>query len=163
MSLGKVGLAVAPSDPNRVYAIVDAKAGGLYRSDDAGATWKLADKDVRLWGRGWYFGHVAVDPKNPDLVYVSDTAFYRSTDGGTSFTAIKGSPDGDDFQGIWIDPSDGSRHDHRQRPRRNASASTLRRRGARGSTSRRDSSTTCAPTTRFRTICSARSRTAAPR
>jgi photosystem II stability/assembly factor-like uncharacterized protein len=108
-SLGKIGLAVAPSDPNRVYAIVDAKAGGLYRSDDAGATWKLADKDVRLWGRGWYFCHVAVDPKNPDLVYVSDTAFYRSTDGGTSFTAIKGSPDGDDFQGIWIDPSDGSR------------------------------------------------------
>jgi photosystem II stability/assembly factor-like uncharacterized protein len=107
--LGKIGLAVAPSDPNRVYAIVDAKAGGLYRSDDAGATWKLVDKDPRLWGRGWYFCHVAVDPKNPDLVYVSDTSFYRSTDGGASFTAIKGSPDGDDFQGIWIDPSEGSR------------------------------------------------------
>lgn len=106
--LGKIGIAVAPSDPNRVYAIVDAKAGGLYRSDDAGATWKLVDKDTRLWGRGWYFCHVAVDPKNADLVYVSDTAFYRSTNGGTSFTAIKGSPDGDDFQGIWIDPSDPS-------------------------------------------------------
>ena len=107
--LGKIGLAVAPSDPNRVYAIVDAKAGGLYRSDDAGATWKLANKDVRLWGRGWYFCHVAVDPKNPELVYVADTAFYRSSDGGASFTAIKGSPDGDDFQQIWIDPADGSR------------------------------------------------------
>ena len=107
--LGKIGLAVAPSDPNRVYAIVDAKAGGLYRSDDAGATWKLVDKDQRLWGRGWYFCHVAVDPKNADLVYVADTGFYRSTDGGSSFTAIKGSPDGDDFQQIWIDPSDGSR------------------------------------------------------
>ncbi|HZW54255.1 MAG TPA: hypothetical protein VFF00_09480 [Candidatus Elarobacter sp.] len=108
-SLGKIGLAVAPSDPNRVYAIVDAKAGGLYRSDDAGATWKLADKDTRLWVRGWYFCHVAVDPKNRDLVYVADTAFYRSTDGGASFTAIKGSPDGDDFHGIWVDPADGSR------------------------------------------------------
>jgi photosystem II stability/assembly factor-like uncharacterized protein len=107
--LGKIGLAVAPSDPNRVYAIVDAKAGGLYRSDDAGATWKLANKDTRLWGRGWYFCHVAVDPKTPDLVYVADTAFYRSSDGGASFTAIKGSPDGDDFQQIWIDPTDGSR------------------------------------------------------
>jgi photosystem II stability/assembly factor-like uncharacterized protein len=108
-SLGKIGLAVAPSEPNRVYAIIDADAGGLYRSDDAGASWKLADKDVRLWQRGWYFCHVAVDPKNPDLVYVADTALYRSTDGGTSFTAIKGSPDGDDFQGIWIDATDGSR------------------------------------------------------
>jgi photosystem II stability/assembly factor-like uncharacterized protein len=108
-SLGKIGLAVAPSDPNRVYAILDAKAGGLYRSDDAGATWKLADGDKRLWGRGWYFCHVAVDPRNPDLVYVANTALYRSTDGGASFTAIKGSPDGDDFQQLWIDPSDGSR------------------------------------------------------
>ena len=92
-----------------MYAIVDAKAGGLYRSDDAGATWELANKDVRLWGRGWYFCHVAVDPKNPDLVYVADTSFYRSTDGGASFTAIKGSPDGDDFQQIWVDPADGAR------------------------------------------------------
>jgi photosystem II stability/assembly factor-like uncharacterized protein len=107
--LGKIGLAVAASDPNRVYAIVDAKAGGLYRSDDAGATWKLANKDVRLWGRGWYFCHVAVDPRDPDLVYVADTAFYRSYDGGASFTAIKGSPDGDDFQQIWIGPIDGTR------------------------------------------------------
>jgi hypothetical protein len=109
VALGKIGVAVAPSDPKRVYAIVDAKAGGLYRSDDGGSTWKLADKDVRLWQRGWYFCHVAVDPKNPDVVYVADTALYRSTDGGASFTAIKGSPDGDDFQQLWIDPTEGSR------------------------------------------------------
>ncbi len=107
--LGKVGLAVAPSDPNRVYAIVDAKAGGLYRSDDAGATWMLLDRDTRLWQRGWYFCHVAVDPKNAGFVYVSDTSFYRSTNGGASFTAIKGSPDGDDFHALWIDPADGDR------------------------------------------------------
>ena len=107
--VGKIGLAVAPSAPNRVYAIVDAKAGGLYRSDDGGASWKLADADARLWQRGWYFCHVTVDPQNPDLVYVSNTAFYRSTDGGASFTAIKGSPDGDDFQGLWIDPTEPAR------------------------------------------------------
>jgi photosystem II stability/assembly factor-like uncharacterized protein len=105
--VGKIGLAVAPSDPNRVYAIVDARDGGLYRSDDGGVTWRLDDKDGRLWARGWYFGHVAVDPKDEDRVYVSDTGFYRSTDGGAHFTAIKGSPDGDDFHGIWIDPQDG--------------------------------------------------------
>jgi len=104
--LGKIGLAVAPSDPDRVYAIVDAKAGGLYRSDDAGATWKLVDADRRLWQRGWYFCHVAVDPKNADVVYVSNTAAYRSNDGGKTFTAIKGSPDGDDFHQLWIDPSE---------------------------------------------------------
>jgi len=107
--LGKIGVAIAPSDPNRVYAIVDAKAGGLYRSDDGGTTWRLADGDVRLWERGWYFCHVAVDPKNADVVYVSDTSFYRSTDGGEHFTALKGSPSGDDFHQPWVDPTDGSR------------------------------------------------------
>jgi len=107
--LGKIGLAVAPSDPSRVYAIVDAKAGGLYRSDDAGASWTKINDDPRLWDRGWYFCHIAVDPKNPDLVYVSDTGVYRSTDGGAHVEAIKGSPDGDDFHQLWIDPSDGSK------------------------------------------------------
>jgi photosystem II stability/assembly factor-like uncharacterized protein len=107
--LGKIGLTVAQSDPKRVYALVDAKAGGLYRSDDGGVTWRLVDKDKRLWQRGWYFCHVTVDPRNPDVVYVSNTAFYRSTDGGEHFTAIKGSPDGDDFHHLWIDPSDPTR------------------------------------------------------
>ncbi len=107
--LGKIGLAVAPSEPSRVYAIVDAKNGGLYRSDDGGANWTPMSKDKRIWARGWYFCHVTVDPKNPDVVYIADTAMYRSTDGGKTFTAIKGSPDGDDFQGLWIDPTDPSR------------------------------------------------------
>jgi photosystem II stability/assembly factor-like uncharacterized protein len=107
--LGKIGIALAPSDPNRVYAIVDAKAGGLYRSDDGGATWRLADKDPRLWDRGWYFCHVSVDPRNADVVYISDTSLYRSSDGGEHFTAIKGSPSGDDFHQLWIDPTDPAR------------------------------------------------------
>jgi photosystem II stability/assembly factor-like uncharacterized protein len=108
-ALGKIGIAIAPSNPNRVYAIVDAKAGGLYRSDDGGTTWRLADKDPRIWERGWYFCHVSVDPKNAEVVYVSDTSFYRSTDGGEHFTAIKGSPSGDDFHQLWIDPTDPAR------------------------------------------------------
>ena len=107
--LGKIGLALAPSDPKRVYAIVDAKAGGLYRSDDGGATWRLADGDKRIWGRGWYFCHVAVDPRDPDSVFISNTSVYHSSDGGAHFTAIKGSPDGDDFHQMWIDPSDPAR------------------------------------------------------
>lgn len=104
--LGKIGLAVAPSDPKRIYAIVDAKDGGLYRSDDGGERWRLVDGDRRLWQRGWYFCHVTVDPKNADVVYVSDTSVYRSGDGGAHFSAIKGSPDGDDFHQLWIDPTD---------------------------------------------------------
>ena len=108
-ALGKIGLAVAPSDPQRVYAIVDAEDGGLYRSDDAGVTWKRASSDGRIWQRGWYFCHVTVDPKNADRVYVSNTALYRSNDGGATFAAIKGSPDGDDFHQLWIDPNDPSR------------------------------------------------------
>jgi hypothetical protein len=76
--VGRIGIAVAPTNRSRVYAIVDAKAGGLYRSDDAGATWRLASSDSRIWGRGWYFGKVTVDPKNADLVYVMNTGAYRS-------------------------------------------------------------------------------------
>src|SRR5437660_8692366 len=78
--LGRVGIAVAPAKRNRVYAIVDAKAGGLYSSDDAGATWSRVSQENRIWGRGWYFCKIAVDPKNPDTVYVSNTSLYRSTD-----------------------------------------------------------------------------------
>ncbi|HKW45380.1 MAG TPA: hypothetical protein VJN22_06955, partial [Candidatus Eremiobacteraceae bacterium] len=108
-NLGRMGLATTPANPSRVYAIVDAKAGGLYRSDDGGANWRLQDGDRRLWGRGWYFCSLAADPKNADTLYVSDTAFYRSSDGGAHFSAIKGSPDGDDFHQPWIDPTDPAR------------------------------------------------------
>jgi photosystem II stability/assembly factor-like uncharacterized protein len=107
--VGRIGVAVAPSEHNRVYAVVDAKDGGLYRSDDAGATWTKTDGEHRIWGRGWYFGIVAVDPKNADVVYVSNTSMYRSTDGGKMFAAFKGAPGGDDYHSIWIAPEDGQR------------------------------------------------------
>ncbi len=107
--LGRIGIAVAPTNARRVYAIVDAKQGGLYRSDDAGATWHLLSGDDRVWGRGWYFCKVVVDPKNADIVYVSNTSLYRSTDAGKSWTAIKGAPGGDDYHQLWIDPDDPKR------------------------------------------------------
>jgi photosystem II stability/assembly factor-like uncharacterized protein len=104
--LGRIGIGVAPSRPGRVFLQVDADAahGGLYRSDDGGASWRRVSSETRIWGRGGDFAEVRVDPKNPDVVYVCNTSTYRSTDGGESFTAIKGAPGGDDYHRIWIDP-----------------------------------------------------------
>jgi photosystem II stability/assembly factor-like uncharacterized protein len=102
---GRIGLAVARSEPRRVYAMVDAAGeGGLYRSDDAGASWTRQSGDPRIWGRGWYFGGVTVAPRNADVVYACNTNVYRSEDGGRTFVPIKGAPGGDDYHELWIDP-----------------------------------------------------------
>jgi photosystem II stability/assembly factor-like uncharacterized protein len=102
---GRIGLAVAPSQPQRVYAIVDAEGGGgMYRSDDAGATWAKTSADARIWSRGWYFGGVTVEPKNADVVYSININVYRSDDGGKNFAIVKGAPGGDDYHQLWIDP-----------------------------------------------------------
>ncbi|HVA34113.1 MAG TPA: hypothetical protein VNG31_08205, partial [Candidatus Baltobacteraceae bacterium] len=108
--VGHIGISISAAAPNRIYANVDSDAahGGIYRSDDAGATWTKTDGEARIWQRGWYFGGITADPKNPDLVYVMNTSVYRSTDGGKSFTAILGDPTGDDYHALWIDPADGT-------------------------------------------------------
>jgi photosystem II stability/assembly factor-like uncharacterized protein len=128
--VGKIGVAVAPSNPNRVYAVVDdlgaaiapsfrapgttgatapKPSGGIYLSDDAGATWRLVNSERRLWGRGWYFGQIAVDPANPDRAYNINTATYMTLDAGKTWVPVKGAPGGDDYHQLWINPKDGSR------------------------------------------------------
>jgi len=107
--LGRMGIAIAPSNPRRIYLIVDAKEGGLYRSDDGGENWQRVSEDKRIWGRGWYFCEVSVDSKDADTVYVPNTSLYRSRDGGKTFSAIKGAPGGDDYHALWIDPDEPQR------------------------------------------------------
>ncbi len=126
--VGKIGIAVAPSNPKRLWAVVDdlgapvAKPytappdpnapkppGGVYLSDDAGDHWRRVNDETRLWGRGWYFEQLAVDPKNPDTAYVINTATYRTTDAGKTFTPVKGAPGGDDYHQLWINPNDPAR------------------------------------------------------
>jgi photosystem II stability/assembly factor-like uncharacterized protein len=107
---GRVGLAVARgTHGQRVYASIDAKDGGLFKSDDGGQTWLRAGTDPRIRGRLWYFGEIYVDPKNPDTVYIPNVSIYRSTDAGKTFVAIKGAPGGDDYHAMWIDPANPQR------------------------------------------------------
>lgn len=103
--LGRIGIAVAPSEPNRIYASVEArKNGGVYVSTDAGESWKFVNGDHRIGGRGPGAMGIAVAPDNPDVIYVANTTTWKSTDGGKTFVGFKGAPGGDDYQRIWINP-----------------------------------------------------------
>lgn len=106
---GRIGLAVAPSAPDRIYALIDAKQGGLFVSNDAGANWLRTSSDPRIWERGWYFSGVTVNPVNADEVYVCDTIVLRSRDAGKHFLPLKGDPTGDDYHQLWIDPANPDR------------------------------------------------------
>jgi photosystem II stability/assembly factor-like uncharacterized protein len=105
--LNRIGLEVSPARPNRLYAIVNAKANsGLYRSEDAGQTWARTNEDERIWGRPGDFNEVRTDPKNPDVVYVANVVTWKSVDGGKTFNAFRGAPGGDDYHRIWVNPND---------------------------------------------------------
>jgi photosystem II stability/assembly factor-like uncharacterized protein len=102
--LGRIGVSVAGGGTGRVYAMIEASEGGLFRSDDAGANWFRVNDDHRFRQRAWYFSHVFADPKSPDIVYMLNTGAFRSADGGKSF-ALMPAPHGD-HHALWIDPTD---------------------------------------------------------
>ena len=139
---GRVGIAVAPgTGGRRLYAILEQ---GFFRSDDGGNTWQQSTKDPRVTGNE-YFSRVFADTRNPDLLYVSQTSMYRSTDGGKTFEAFAGAPSGDDFHVAWIDPRDPARMIFGVDQER-SSLWTPARLGAPGTTNLRASSTTSLPT-----------------
>ncbi len=107
--MGRIGIAVAPSDGNRVYALIESKEGVLWRSDDGGGTWTMATDDTQVNARPFYFSHVAVDPKNPDRVYSLSFQSMLSTDGGKKFKPFTGFDVHPDFHAIWIAPNDPGR------------------------------------------------------
>jgi photosystem II stability/assembly factor-like uncharacterized protein len=107
----QANLAIAPSNPNRLYAAVaDQQGVGIYRSDNAGARWDKITDDERPAQRigGGDLPVPAVDPKHADTVYSASTVTWKSTDGGKIWSGLRGAPGGDDYQSIWINPHDGN-------------------------------------------------------
>ncbi len=105
--LGRIDVAVSPADSKRVYAMIEAQDGGLYRSDDRGETWERVSQDGRIRQRAWYFSKIYADPKAIDTVYALNTGMLRSTDGGKSFNLVPATHG--DHHALWIDPADPKR------------------------------------------------------
>jgi len=105
--VGRIGVAVSGADPNRVYALVEHERGGLFRSEDAGATWSLVNDDRNIRQRAFYYTHVTADPRVADVVYLQNVSMYRSADGGRTLTSIGNGTHGD-FHDLWIDPDNPS-------------------------------------------------------
>src|SRR4030095_13568839 len=103
--LGRIALAVAPTRPNVVYAIVEAKKSALYRSEDLGETWTMVSSSSSVTGRPFYFARILVDPKDYNRLYKPDFNFGVSTDGGQSFTQRGGRAHGD-YHTVWVNPQD---------------------------------------------------------
>ncbi|MFN8060758.1 MAG: hypothetical protein U0Q12_16500 [Vicinamibacterales bacterium] len=103
--VGKIGVAISGADSNRLYALVENEKGGLFSSDDAGATWKLVNEARSIRQRAFYYTHLFADPNNKDTIYALNTSAFRSTDGGKTLKSIGRDTHGD-FHDLWIDPDD---------------------------------------------------------
>lgn len=101
---GRIGIAVSPVQPQRVWAIIDAELGkkGVFRSEDGGGTWMRTNEDADLTQRPWYYHHIVADPQDVNTVYVLNVRLWKSTDGGETFETVD-APHGDNHD-LWIDP-----------------------------------------------------------
>ena len=101
---GRIGIAVSPAAPQRVWALVEHEDGGLFRSDDGGRKFRRVTANRELRQRAWYYSHVEADPRDANTVYVLNVMFWRSDDGGVTFRPIR-TPHGDNHA-LWINPDD---------------------------------------------------------
>ncbi len=104
--IGRIGVSVSGANGNRVYALVENDSGGLFQSDNAGASWSLVNSNRNIRQRAFYYTHVYADPKNQDVVYLQNVTMYRSTDAGKTINAIGGGSTHSDHHDLWIDPDD---------------------------------------------------------
>ena len=103
--VGRIGVAITKADSNRVYALVENENGGLFVSDDAGASWKLMNAARAIRQRAFYYTHVFGDPSNKDVVYMQNTSLFRSTDAGKTTVQVGQDTHGDHHD-LWVDPDD---------------------------------------------------------
>jgi photosystem II stability/assembly factor-like uncharacterized protein len=106
-TIGIIGVSVSPKNSKRIYACIEAKEGGVYRSDDAGETWTRVNQDRALLQRAWYYCRIIADPQDENTVYVMNVSYGKSTDGGKTFK-LYNAPHGDHHD-IWIDPNNNQR------------------------------------------------------
>ncbi len=103
-TIGIIGVTVSPQNSQRVWAIIEASDGGVFRSDDGGETWEKVNENRALRQRAWYYSRIYADTQNEDVVYVMNVSFWKSQDGGRNFHSID-TPHGDHHD-LWIDPAD---------------------------------------------------------
>ncbi len=104
---GRIGVTASAAQPGRLWAVIEAEEGGVFRSDDGGANWRRTNSDRKLRQRAWYYTHVFADPQSPDTVWVLNVGNWRSRDGGRTFESVR-TPHGDNHD-LWIDPGNSQR------------------------------------------------------